>query len=393
MKPPTRLIHPEPAASAGARFVNPPLVRGSTVLHDSVADLRKRYERSLAGDDSGPVSYGRYGTPTHAAFLDAITQLEGGWRSWALPSGLSACSTAILAFVRQGDHVLIPDSAYGPTRKFGRDTLARYGVECSFYDPCIGAQIEGLFRPTTRVLFLESPGSLTFEIQDVPLLAQIARRRGAVSIIDNTWATPLYLQPLRLGVDVSVHAVTKYIGGHADIMLGTITCNQEQALAVRSTVRALGLTASPDDCWLALRGLRTLQARLTQQRQTAERLIQYLLAQAEVDRVLYPALPQDPGHAIWKRDFSGATGLFGVALRATVPLAAFHALVDGLRLFGLGYSWGGFESLLLPSHPERSVAAPRPAGSLMRISAGLEDPDDLIADLDEGFSRLRAAQA
>lgn len=391
VKPATRLVTLGRGGSDGPGFVNPPLQRGSTVLHADVADLHARVQRSAAGDDSGPVTYGIHGTPTHRAFLEALTALEGGYRSWALPSGLTACTVAVLAFVRHGDHVLVPDSAYGPTRSFCRHTLARFGVEATIYDPCIGAQIEGQFRPNTRLLFLESPGSLTFEVQDVPLLAQIARRHDAVSVIDNTWATPLYFRPLDHGVDVSVHAVTKYIGGHSDLLLGTVTSNEACWSALRTMIRSLGLTTSPDDCWMALRGLRTLEARLERHRATAERLIDWLRAQPEVERVLFPALPQDPGHALWKRDFSGATGLFGVALRPAVSTAAFYALIDGMRLFGLGYSWGGFESLMLPARPERSVAPLPGAGCLMRISAGMEDPDDLIADLQDGFSRLRAA--
>ncbi len=390
MKPATGLVTLGRDKSAGAEFVNPPLVRGSTVLHEDVADLHARVRRGAAGDDSGPVGYGRYGTPTHDAFLQAITALEQGHRSWALPSGLAACTVAILSFVRQGDHVLVPDSAYGPTRNFCRATLPRFGVEATFYDPRLGARIEDLFRANTRLLFLESPGSLTFEVQDIPLLARIARAHGAVSVVDNTWATPLYFRPLTHGVDVSVHAVTKYIGGHADLLLGTITSNEACAPAVRLLNRSLGMTASPDDCWLALRGLRTLEARLARHRATATRLIEWLLSQPEVERVLYPALPGDPGHALWKRDFSGASGLFGVLLRSGLAPAAFHALMDGTRLFGRGYSWGGFESLMIPSYPDRSVAPWAAESRLLRISAGLEDPDDLIGDLHDGFARLRA---
>ncbi|HYA66105.1 MAG TPA: cystathionine beta-lyase, partial [Burkholderiaceae bacterium] len=331
--------------------------------------------------------------PTHQAFLDALTELEGGYRSWALPSGLSACTIAILAYVGQGDHILVTDSAYGPTREFCSNTLPRYGVQTTFYDPCIGADIEPLFRPNTRLLFLESPGSLTFEIQDVPLLAQIARRRNAITVMDNTWATPLYLRPLELGVDVSVHAVTKYIGGHADLLLGTITSNEQCWAPLRKMFRELGLTTSPDDCWLALRGLRSLQTRLERHRATAEHLIGWLHEQPEVERVLFPARADDPGHALWRRDFTGATGVFGVVLRPQVQTAAVHALVDGMRLFGRGYSWGGFESLLIPCFPRRDVAPFLPSGRLLRISAGLEDADDLLVDLQQGFARLRSHTA
>jgi cystathionine beta-lyase len=267
--------------------------------------------------------------------------------------------------------------------------LARLGVATTFYDPCAGRDIAALLRPNTRLLYLESPGSHTFEIQDIPLLAAIARAHGAVTVADNTWATPLYCQPIALGADVSVHAATKYIGGHADLLLGTITCNEASAGPVRAAIRSLGLTTSPDDCWTALRGLRTLAARLERHRATAARLIEWLGGQPEVDRVLYPALPQDPGHALWLRDFTGASGLFGVALRPEVPQAALTALIDCMRLFGRGYSWGGFESLLIPSRAERSLGSGALAPGLIRISAGMEDPDDLIDDLQAGFARLR----
>jgi cystathionine beta-lyase len=373
-------------------FVNPPLTRGSTVLHDSVADMRERVRRRNAGDDAGPIAYGIYGTPTHQAFFEALTELEGGHRSWALPSGLTACTMAILAYVRSGDHVLVPDSVYWPTRRFCRDTLPRYGVTATFYDPRIGAEIERLFTPTTRVLFLESPGSLTFEMQDVPLLASIARARNAVSVIDNTWATPLYFQPIKVGVDVSVHAATKYIGGHSDLLMGTVTCNERAWPPMREAMHYYGLTTSPDDCYTALRGLRSMAARLVQHRANAEALIVWLKEQPDVERILYPADPLDPGHALWKRDMSGATGLFGIVLKPGPSEAAFHAFIDGMRIFGRGYSWGGFESLLIPMAPERT-AVPLPyKGWLFRIAAGLEDADDLIEDLAAGFARLRSGR-
>jgi cystathionine beta-lyase len=390
LKPETRLTTLGRDSVDGFDFVNPPLVRGSTVLHRSVADMRERVRRRASGDDAMPVAYGLYGTPTHHAFCDAMSALEGGHRSWALPSGLAACTMAILAYVRQGDHVLVPDSVYSPTRRFCRDTLARYGVEATFYAPRIGEEIEQQFRPTTRVLFIESPGSLTFEVQDVPLLTQIARRHGSMSVVDNTWATPLYLQPLALGADVSLHAATKYIGGHSDLLIGTVTANQQAWPALRDAIQHYGLTTSPDDCWLALRGLRSMAARLTRHRDNAERLIAWLRAQPEVVRVLYPALAEDPGHALWRRDFRGASGLFGVVLAPMVRERALEAMIDGLRLFGRGYSWGGFESLLIPSRPERTAEPLPPTGPMFRISAGLEDADDLIADLQSGFERLRA---
>ena len=370
-------------------FVNPPLVRGSTVLHDSVADLQARAAARKAGADQ-PIGYGIYGSPTHHAFYDALTALEGGYRSWALPSGLTACAIALQAFVRSGDHVLVPDSVYWPVRRFCNETLTRFGVSTTYYDPCIGAQIERLFTPATRLLWLESPGSHTFEMQDVPLLAQIARARGAVSVIDNTWATPLYFQPLKVGVDVSVHAATKYIGGHSDLLMGTVTSNAAAWPQLREALHMYGLTTSADDCTLALRGLRSMGARLVQHEAGARALIAWFKQQPEVERVLYPGDVDDPGHALWKRDMSGASGLFGVLLKPGVGEPALHALVDSLQLFGRGYSWGGFESLLIPSWPERTVTANPWTGRLFRVHAGLEDVGDLIADLARGFAQMRA---
>jgi cystathionine beta-lyase len=394
MKDSTRLVtlgrdHHTQATGDTADFVNPPLVRGSTVLHDSVADLRERVARRNAGADGPPVAYGIYGSPTHHAFYDALTALEGGYRSWAFPSGLTACTMAILAYVAQGDHVLVPDSVYFPTRRFCRDTLPRYGVTTTFYDPRIGTEIEALFTPTTRVLFLESPGSHTFEMQDVPLLAAIAQRHGAVSIIDNTWATPLYFQPLKHGVDVSVHAATKYIGGHSDLLMGTVTSTERAWPRLRETIHHYGLTVSADECYLALRGLRSMGARLAQHRATAEARIAWLKQQPEVERILYPADPADPGYALWQRDMTGASGLFGVVLKPSITQHQMATLIDGLQLFGRGYSWGGFESLLIPTSVERTVSPLPGTGPIFRVAAGLEHASDLIADLDQGFARLR----
>jgi cystathionine beta-lyase len=370
-------------------FVSPPIVRGSTVLHASVADMKARIAARNSGQDE-PITYGIYGGPTHQAFYDALNALEGGYRSWAFPSGLTACVIALQAFLSAGDHVLVPDSVYWPVRRFCRDTLSRFGIATTFYDPMIGAEIERLFTPTTRVLWLEAPGSHTFEMQDVPLLASIARAKGAISAIDNTWATPLYFQPLAHGVDISVHAATKYIGGHSDLLMGTVTSNERAWPQLREAIHHYGLTTSADDCALALRGLRTMGVRLAQHRTHADALIAWFKRQPEVERVLYPALPEDPGHALWQRDFSGACGLFGVALKPGIAEARLHAMIDGLQLFGRGYSWGGFESLLIQSLPERSVTPPITQGLLFRVHAGLEDPADLIADLEAGFARLRA---
>jgi cystathionine beta-lyase len=389
IRPETLLTHGGKVAIAGHDFINPPIVRGSTVLHASVADMKER-SRRYRTDEPGAVNYGLFGTPTHHALFELLTDLEGGYRSWAVPSGLTSCTIVLLALVRAGDHVLVPDSVYGPTRRFCTDMLPRYGVHVSFYSPCARVELEAQFRANTKLLWLESPGSLTFEMQDVPLLAELARKRGAMTAIDNTWATPLYFQPLKCGVDVSVHAATKYICGHSDMLMGTISCAQQAWTPLREILFGMGLIVSPEDAYVALRGLRSLATRLRQHRATAERLIEWLLAQPEVERILYPALPSDPGYHLWKRDMSGATGLFGIVLKQGAGGARLNALVDAVQMFGRGYSWGGYESLLVPVFPERSVAPFEAEGRLFRISAGLEDADDLIDDLKRGFAALRA---
>ena len=378
--------HPERFEGA----VNPPVFHASTILASTLEEWdRKRADRAR---DVPGTYYGRLGTPTTHALEEALAALEGGHRTVLVPSGLAACTTALLAFVEQGAHVLIPDSVYAPTRNFAIRFLKRFGVETTFYDPLVGADIAALVRDATRVIFLESPGSLTFEIQDVPAICAVARRRGIVTMMDNTWATPLYCKPLALGVDVSIQAATKYVVGHSDAMLGTITVNESAWPRLRSAHGELGLSVGPDDAYLAQRGLRTMAVRLARHSATGVRLAEWIARQPEVDRVLHPALPGDPGHALWKRDFTGASGLFGIVLKP-VGGKAFAALVDGLELFGLGASWGGFESLIMPTHPEEVRSATRwtPPGPCFRIHAGLEHPDDLIADLAAGFARLRAA--
>ncbi len=300
---------------------------------------------------------------------------------------------ALLAFVRAGDHVLIPDSVYWPTRRFSRQTLARFGVDATFYDPCIGDELESLFRPTTRVLFLESPGSLTFEMQDVPRLAAIARRHDAFSVVDNTWATPLYFQPLAHGADVSLHAATKYIGGHSDLLMGTLTVNERAWPAIREAMHFYGLTTSPDDVYLAHRGLHTMAARLALHRANAERLIAWLRAQPEVERVLYPgAAGRSRPRAVEARHERRLGPVRHRAQAPGCPAGALEALVDAAELFGRGYSWGGYESLMIPAFPERTVAKCPYDGRLFRISAGLEDADDLVEDLERGFAALRAVR-
>ncbi len=325
--------------------VNPPIYRASTILYETVAAFEA--PRQVRG-----VYYGRGGTPTTFALEDAVAALDGGHGAVITGSGKTAIAQALLAFLQAGDHLLMVDSAYAPTRQLCDRVLARFGVETTYYDPLLGAGIEALIRPTTKIIYLESPGSLTFEVQDVPAIVEVARRRGALTAIDNTWATPLYFKPLQLGVDLCIHAATKYIGGHSDLMMGTVSCTEPLYEPLRKGMYDLGSYVSPDDCYQALRGLRTLSVRLERHQANALRLASWLQARPEVERVLYPALPDDPGHALWRRDFTGACGLFGVLLKPC-PTAAWHALIDGLELFGLGASWGGYESLIMPVHPER----------------------------------------
>jgi len=370
--------------------VNPPVYRASTILFPTVAE----WEASrVHANRFNLIRYGQLGTPTTFALEEAIASLEGGYRAMLLPSGLAAATTVLLALLRTGDHLLMTDSAYQPTRHFCRAHLARYGIETTFYDPCIGAGIESLMRPETRVVFLESPGSITFDVQDLPAIAEVAHKRGALVAIDNTWATPYFLPAMQLGADVSVIAATKYVGGHADVMLGTITTTAPLYETVRSMVAELGYCVSPDDAFLGLRGLRTLGLRLERHQKSALQVAQWLQSRPEVKQVLYPALPSDPGHAIWKRDFTGASGLFGVVLQP-VPKAAVDAMLNSLRLFGMGASFGGFESLAIPMDSTRLRHL---IGSsdykFIRIHVGLEDPADLIADLEQGFEQLHTAVA
>ena len=370
--------------------VNPPVYHASTILADSLADYEQKSRERVA--DKPGTYYGRFGTPTTLALEEAVAALEGGYKAHVYPSGLAACSGALLAFLSAGDNVLMTDSVYGPTRSLANGLLKRFGVSTTFYDPLIGAGIEALIQPNTKVIYLESPGSLTFEVQDVPAITGVAHRRGVTTIIDNTWGTPFYFKPFEHGVDVSVQAATKYIVGHSDAMLGIVTANKEHWLRLRATTNELGQSAGPDDVYLAQRGLRTMAVRLKQHWETGVLLAEWIARQPEVQRVLHPALPGDPGHALWRRDFRGACGLFGVVLKP-VKHEAFAAMIDGLELYGIGASWGGYESLVVPFVPQKLRSAtqwPDP-GPCFRIHAGLEHIDDLIADMEAGFKRLRAA--
>ena len=381
----TRLVVSGRDTRAQKGFVNPPVVRGSTVLYPTADDLHAH---------RGEYQYGRHGTPTTRALQDALIALEGPQCVGVglVPSGLSAISTALLSVLKAGDHVLVCDNVYRPTRNFCNSLLTRYGVETTYFDPLIGADIASLFRPNTRAVMVEAPGSQSFEMPDVPAIATIARARGALVIDDNTWATPLYRRALEQGVDISVQAATKYIGGHSDIMFGTISANAKAWPALAETIRLLGVCAGPDDVFLALRGLRTLAVRLAHHQQSAIDMAQWLAARPEVARVLHPALAGDPGHAIWKRDFTGASGLFSIVLKPA-PQAAVDALLDTVKLFGMGYSWGGFESLIIPfdCSEYRTATAWAPGGPTLRLHIGLESLSDLKADLDRGFAAFREA--
>jgi cystathionine beta-lyase len=366
--------------------VNTPVFRATTMLFPTVADL----EAAARGQYPG-LTYGLHGLPTVADFQSAMAALEGGFGALAVPSGLTATTLPFLALAKPGDHVLVTDVVYGPTRRFCENHLKRLGVDVSYYDPVAGAAIERDFRSNTRLVFAESPGSLTFEVQDVPGIAAIAHARGALLILDNTWATPLGFRAFDHGVDVAVHAATKYIGGHSDVLLGAIVADEATHAPLHRIWTDMGIAASTDDCFLGLRGMRTLATRLAQHQASALKIASWLRTRSEVAEVLYPALPGARGHELWKRDFTAASGLFGVLLRP-VARERIAAMLNGMRLFGMGWSWGGFESLIIPTYPERTRSATkwRAEGPSLRLHIGLEDADDLIADLADGFTRLGA---
>lgn len=366
-------------------IVNPPVWRASTILYDSVEAMRT----GGGADTHHRLFYGRRGTPTQWSLAEALTELEPGAEATLLyPSGVAAVATALLAVLAPGDHLLIPDSAYDPTRNLANGLLKRMGVETSFYDPLIGDGIAALCRDNTRVIFLESPGSLTFEVQDVPAIVAVAKARGIVTMIDNTWATPLLLPAIAVGVDYSILSCTKYIVGHSDVMLGSVTAAEGRYAALRDTTYQLGQTASPDDAWLGARGLRTMAIRLEQHGRSALEIAHWLKGRPEVARVLHPALPDCPGHEIFVRDFKGPAGLFSFVFNGGDDKAR-AAFVDGLEHFGIGFSWGGYESLVIPADPHRYRSATKwqAEGPLVRLQIGLEDTSDLIADLEAGLAR------
>lgn len=380
-RPRTKIIEAGRRKEWRGRIVNPPVERASTILFDDVAQMR-RTRAAL-----GTYNYGLQGTATQWALAEALTELEPGAEGTVLySSGLAAITTPLLALLSPGDELLAPDSVYGPTRHFCDTFLKRLGVGTRYYDPLIGADIGELIGESTRAILLESPGSLTMEVQDVPAICAVAREQGVATLLDNTWATPLLFPAIAAGVDISMVAATKYVGGHADVMLGAATATAEHYARLQQTSWDLGHSLSPDDAWLGSRGLRTMAVRLKQHEESALEVAHWLKAQPRVGRVLHPALPDCPGHEHWKRDFKGSSGLFSFELRdaGDVERAAF---VDRLELFGIGYSWGGYESLAIPVDAQRTVSRP-PAPNLVRLHIGLEDPEDLIADLSSSLQRV-----
>jgi cystathionine beta-lyase len=374
--PNTRLAHIGHDPHDFFGFVNPPVVHASTVLFPDAATMASRNQK---------YTYGTRGTPTTDALCQAIDALEGSAGTILLPSGLAAVTVPLLAFLSAGDHLLITDAVYNPTRRFADTMLRRLGIDVEYYAPEIGADIQHQIRPNTRVIFTESPGSNTFEVQDIPAIARIGREAGTVVMMDNTWATPLYFRPLDHGVDISIHAATKYPAGHSDVLLGTVSANERTWERLHDAFITMGTCAGPDDVYQVLRGLRTMGVRLERHQRSALELARWLEEQPGIARVLHPALESFPGHALWKRDFSGASGIFSIVLSGGGWREA-HAFLDSLELFGLGYSWGGFESLAVHVHlGDRTVASGPYEGPVIRLQIGLEDVADLKADLVKGL--------
>lgn len=386
-KPDLSGLSPETRLVAAGReftehgFVNPAVYHASTILYPDVETLKNRAQ---------PYVYARRGTPTSRAVETAIAALEGGYDAKMCSSGMAAVSTTLLAFLKSGDHLLITDSCYAPARQFCDSMLKNLGVETTYYDPLIGSGIAALIRSNTRVVYCESPGSQTMEVQDVPAIAEAAHKAGCTVVMDNTWAAGHYFKAFDMGCDVSLQAATKYLVGHSDAMMGSVTCNEKSWPQFKDAYETMGQFAGPDDMYLTLRGIRTLDVRLERHQKNARAVAEWLRSRPEVETVLYPALSNAPGHSLWKRDFKGASGLFSVILKPTAD-KAIAAMLDGLTLFGMGYSWGGFESLVVPIHPHRTATQWPLELPGLRFHIGLENPSDLIADLTEGFARMKSA--
>ena len=380
LKQSTKIIESGRRKEWRGQLVNVPVERASTILFDSIAEL------NASKPGLGSYRYGLQGTATHWALSEAMTQLEPGAAGTALyPNGLAAITGPLLALLSQGDELLVPDNVYGPTRKFCDTVLQRFGIATRYYDPLVETGIDELIGPNTRLVLLESPGSLTMEVQDVPGMCEVCRRRGVVTLLDNTWATPMFFPALAAGVDISMLAGTKYVGGHADVLVGTATATAAYYDRIQTPAWDLGLAVSPDDAWLASRGLRTMAVRLKQHEEGALKVAHWLKSRPEVGLILHPAFPECPGHEYWRRDYRGSSGLFTFELKGCSAQQR-TAFIDALEIFGIGYSWGGFESLVLPVDPHRTVTK-APAQNLVRLHIGLEDPDDLIADLAEALDQ------
>jgi cystathionine beta-lyase len=388
MKDDTLMVHSGRDPFKHHGIVNPPVYHASTILFPTLEAFHKRAEmdKKYRG-----VRYGAYGTPTTFALADAVSELEGSpGRGVLASSGQAAVSLALMTFVKHGDHILMVDSVYFPTRQFCDTVLRDFGIETTYYDPCIGEGIAALIQPNTRLVFMESPGSLTFEMQDVPAIAAAAHRANVLVLLDNTWGTPLFFKSFDHGIDISIQAGTKYISGGSDLVMGIIIARDEELFRrIKDFTTTLGESAGSDDCYLALRGLRSMGARLHQQQAAGSMVARWLRERPEVKRILYPPLPEDPGYTLWKRDFTGACSLFGVVLH-TSDEKAIARMIDGYRFFKIGASWGGYESLVLPASPgiKRTAVPWTEMGYVLRYHIGLEDTEDLLADLRDGFDRL-----
>ena len=381
----TKLVYAGRDPSEQFGFVNTPIYRGSTVLYPTTQDLYDRSQR---------FTYGTHGTPTSEALETAWSAIAGAEGTVCVPSGLAAVALAIMSCTKTGDHILVTDSVYRPTRTFAEGLLKRYGVETTYYDPMIGSGIESLMRPNTTAIFTEAPGSQSFEVQDIPAISAVAKKHNATLIMDNTWATPFFFPPHEMGVDLAIEAGTKYLSGHSDLLLGMVSANERSWKKLRTTYDEMSICAGPEDMFLALRGMRSMLLRLKEQEKSALEMAHWFKARPEVAKVLHPAFPDCPGHEIWKRDFKGASGLFSIILKPASQKAV-AAMLDDLQLFGLGYSWGGYESLVIPfdCSTYRTVTKWNPGGPALRFQIGMEDVADLKKDLDAGFKRLKAADA